>query len=259
MSLFKDLMDFTYSTTVQMLAGVANPPQAVVGHVTHMTTGSATLKVTSTAGMYDGETVTGAGIHVGTTITSVTDITTLVLSHAATATATIGNVIVGDPQNVAPLNYVDSVGVLSDPHLNYVFYLVNFENQNINQQLDVETNGAIDPTLTTRQTKYVRNLRIEWQLYGDDGMEWADTLRIMLFDPAIKDLFAAQGITLITDVQQAVFFPERINQQWYHRYDLHASFNQLVIKQTEIPAIAGTDIILESEKGVESECSILTA
>ena len=160
------------------------------------------------------------------------------------------------PQNILPLNYTESPAGLKDPHKNYVFYAVQFEGENINRQLDDLTVANTNPALTTRRVRYVRNLRIIWQTYGDDGFEWADTLRIMLFDSTIQQMFAVQGISLITDVSEPVYIPEKIGQQWYKRYDFSAKFNQLVTKETNVPAVSGTEIIVVDEKGVVSTCSV---
>jgi hypothetical protein len=160
-----------------------------------------------------------------------------------------------NPQYIAPLDLTESVGVLKDPHTNYIFYLVSFADTDINKQLEITSSGNSNSALVTQTTKYVRNLKIDWQLYGDDAFEWSDTLRIKLFSQSIKDLFKSQGISLITDVSQAVFVPEKINNQWYKRYDISAKFNQLVISTTAVPAISGTDVIIETEKGVVSQCS----
>lgn len=159
-------------------------------------------------------------------------------------------------QLLKPLNYADSPAALKSPHDNRVFYIVEFGNEDINRQIDDITGQNTDPTLVTREVKYVRNLIFRWQIYGDDGFEWADKIRIMLFDPTIQSLFAAQGISLITDVPQAIYVPEAKGQQWYKRYDISATFNQLVTFQTTVPAVSGTEIIFEDEKGVVSSCSV---
>jgi hypothetical protein len=161
-------------------------------------------------------------------------------------------------QNIAPLDYVDSVGVLQDAHSDYVFYLVAFANESINQQFDITTNTNSDPTLTTQSTKYVRNLQITWQIYGDDGMDWTDLIRLKLMEPDIVELFAEQGISLIPDVEQAFFIPEKVNNQWFHRYDLTARFNQLVEYDTTIAAISAADVIIETDKGEVAECLVST-
>jgi len=161
-----------------------------------------------------------------------------------------------DPQNVLPLNYSEVPAGLKNVHDDYVFYLVSFTDSPINRQMEINDNGSEDPALLTRSTKHVRNLRIDWQCYGDDAFEWSEQIRIMLFNEDVKQLLKAQGISLITDVPEPVFIPEMINHQWYYRYDIRASFNQLVTFQTTIPALASADIIIESEKGVEATCSV---
>lgn len=156
------------------------------------------------------------------------------------------------PQNILPLSYTESPAGLTDPHSNFVFYIVQFEDTGINRQIDDITAPNSDLTLVTQKIQYVRNLRFIWQTYGDDGFEWADTLRIRLFDSDIQTLLSAQGISLIPDIPAPVYIPEKIGQQWYKRYDLYAKFNQLVTRETTLPALANADIIIETEKGVET-------
>jgi hypothetical protein len=164
-----------------------------------------------------------------------------------------------DPQNILPLNEPRNPAGLKSPSDDYVFFLIRFTDSQINRQLDITDNGATDPTLLTRTTKHIRNVEILWQCYGDDAFEWAEQIRIRLFDPTIKELFAVQGISLITDVPEPVFIPEVINNQWYHRNDIRAEFNQLVTFQTSIPALRIAEVIIESEKGVEATCSVSQA
>jgi hypothetical protein len=159
------------------------------------------------------------------------------------------------PQNVKPLSFTESPAGLKDPHSDCVFYLVQFDDEGINRQIDDLTVPNSNPALTTKRTQYVRNLRIIWQTYGDDGFEWADTLRIKLMDQDILSLFKAQGITLIPGIQAPVYIPEKIGQQWYKRYDLFAKFNQLVTLESHPPAISGVDVIIIDEKGVIGTCS----
>lgn len=168
----------------------------------------------------------------------------------------LGLDLTAKPQNIMPLSSPDSPAGLTDPHSDFVFYLVQFDDTDINRQIDDITVENSNPALTTKRIQYVRNLRIIWQIYGDDGFEWADTIRTMLFDTDIQQLFAEQGISLITDVPEPIYFPEKINQHWYMRNDFSAKFNQLVTKESNVPAVSGTDIIIEDEKGVVGECSV---
>jgi hypothetical protein len=159
-------------------------------------------------------------------------------------------------QNVVPLYDPESVGVLKDPKRNYVFYLVQFTDDAINKQIDVVSEANPNNTLVTKKIKYVRNLRFAWQFYGDDGFEWADSLRMRLFDSDIKTLLANSGISIVTSVNEPVFIPEPIGNQWYKRYDLTAKFNQLVIRETTESAIANATVYIETDEGVVAECSV---
>jgi hypothetical protein len=238
------------NVTIQMLANVTNAPMPPVISVTSMISGSNTLAVSSTSSTFVGALIVGNGIPDNTTITDVSDDgITLTLSQLATATTDSGQVFVGDVQNVIPLNYPDSPAGIQNAHSDYAFYLVTFTDQNINRQMDVSTDTA-----GNRVTTYVRNLKIDWQIYGDDAFEWSDTLRIMLYDPDIRALFAAQGITLIPAINEPVFIPELKGNQWYHRYDVSAKFNQLVIMQVPSQVINSTNITIEDDKGVIVTC-----
>lgn len=78
------------------------PTQVAVGNifgaasltVTNQTQGSATLSVSSTAGVAAGQSIAGTGIPANTTISAIVNGTTLTLSQAATSAATSGTVSV---------------------------------------------------------------------------------------------------------------------------------------------------------------------
>ena len=160
-----------------------------------------------------------------------------------------------NPQNILPLDYTESPSGLDDPHSDYAFYLVQFDDADINRQIDTEIE-VLSPVTMNKKVKYVRNLRFIWQTYGDDGFEWADRIRIKLFDPDIQALFEDKGISLITDVPEPVYIPERIGQKWYKRYDLAAKFNQLVTVEESVSAVASAEIAIVDEEGVVGGCSI---
>lgn len=160
------------------------------------------------------------------------------------------------PQNIKPLDPTNNPAGKSKPSDNLAFYLVMFDDTDINRQIDDITDQNADPTLVTKKYQYVRNVRFIWQTYGDDGMEWADTIRFKLFMQDIQNMFAKQNMSLITDVPEPVYVPELIGQQWYKRYDLAATFNQLVEVDSALPAISGTEIYVETDKGVVGKCSV---
>lgn len=161
------------------------------------------------------------------------------------------------PQNIRPLDYRDSPAGLKTPDDDIIFYMVRFGNESLNRRIDDLTQPNSNPALTTRTIQYCRNLIFDWQVYGENGFENADKIRIALYsDPAIKELFAEKNISLIPEIPEPFFVPEPIGQQWYKRYDLSARFNQLVTSTSTVPAVSGTDIIIEDEKGVVGECSV---
>ena len=161
------------------------------------------------------------------------------------------------PQFIRPLDYTESPAGLKDPHTNMVFYIVQFTDEDINRQVDTIYSGNTDPALVSKKVKYCRNLRMIWQTYGDDGFEWADKIRInLLTSDDVHNILKQQGMSLIPDVSEPMYIPESIGEQWYKRYDLYADFNQLVVLEDTLPAVSGTDIIIETEKGVVGECSV---
>lgn len=160
------------------------------------------------------------------------------------------------PQNIIPFDLTDDSGVLTDPHSDVVLYHVQFDNRDSNRQIDTTVKDE-SPVSLNRQTRYVRTLRILWQIYGDDGFEWADRMRIKLFSPDVQSLLAAKGISLVTDVQEAQYVAEKVGQQWFRRYDLNADFNHLVTLEETVPTVASAEINVTDKKGVVSICSIL--
>lgn len=159
-------------------------------------------------------------------------------------------------QNIIPLYQPEGAGGIKDVHPDVVFYNLVFRDDGYNKQIEATISGNDDPALTTSTTKYNREFQLQFFCCGDNAFEWADTLRIMLFDRNITEDFAGQGMSLITAVREPDYAPESINQQWLERYDLRADFNHLVIKQSTIPAIAFADVIIESKNGVEATCSV---
>jgi|GEM_PF-2666968 len=162
----------------------------------------------------------------------------------------------GKSTSVLPFYSPEGAAGIKDVYTDLVFYRITFRDDPTNKQFDAIYTSNTNPALSTYTKKYNRTMRIDWGFCGNNAMEWADTLRIMLFDPSIRVDFATKGMSLIPEVEEAVFVPELIGQQWLHRYDLTADFNQLVIKQTTIPAIATADIIIVTDKGDVSECLV---
>ncbi len=159
-----------------------------------------------------------------------------------------------NPQNIRPLYPVPNPAALRNPHNDMVFYLAQFGDAPINRQIDVTTEGAGTDTIT-QITKHVRSLTFNWQLYGDNGMENADKIRIGLMRPDVQNMLEQNNISLIPDIPEPVYVPELIGMQWYSRYDLSANFNQLVIDTSTLSTIASADVVIETEKGVVNKCS----
>jgi len=159
-------------------------------------------------------------------------------------------------QNVVPIENYESVGGLRNPAQNFIFYGIQTTDDAINKQVDVIATTGTNEAIAYQKVQYVRNLRFTWHFYGDDGFEWADTMRVRLFDTDIRTMLSDLGITMVTNVPEAFYVPELIGGQWYKRYDLTATFNQLVTRTNELPAIALATVYIETEEGVVAECSV---
>lgn len=155
----------------------------------------------------------------------------------------------GSVTNVYPLNSPFNAAGLKKNDTDYVLYLISPTDYGINRQVDIDcivVNGQ-----TVQRVKQVKTWRLNWEFYGPDAAERADSVRLaLLSDSARKDDFAVQGMSLITDIPAPQYVPDAINMQWFERYDLYADFNQLVVTTSPTVEIDSTSITLEDDKGV---------
>lgn len=117
-----------------------------------------------------------------------------------------------------------------------VFLKINNEPDPIDKQRDViysekDTDNAI------RKVAYTRVHSIRWTLYGPNSFDNAEKIKNALYQPNYKDLFAKNNLFLVLNVENPVRFPELYNGQWWDRTDLEASYNENVVRTTEIPYI----------------------
>lgn len=120
------------------------------------TSGSTTITLASTAGLYAGSAISGTGIPSGTYIKSVTDSTDAVMTQAATATATVTATLNGGATKI-PTLYTTFVSALADWNLAQAGNIASAFDQNEVPDDDrflllsapYFTKMANDPVLTT--------------------------------------------------------------------------------------------------------------
>lgn len=151
--------------------------------------------------------------------------------------------------NIYPMNAPFNAAGLRKNTTDYVVFLISPTDRRINRQVDIsyqEIDGQ-----SVQIAKQVKIWRINWEFYGPDSAEWADKVRLaLLADSNRHDEFAAQGMSVITDIPAPQYLPDAINLGWFERHDLYADFNQLVVTTSPIDEIDSANIVLEDDKGV---------
>lgn len=117
-----------------------------------------------------------------------------------------------------------------------IFLKVNNEPDPIDKQRDVVYSEKDDDT-AIRQVSYTRVHSIKWTLYGPNSFNNADKIKNALYLPTYKELFSKNNLFLVLKVENPVRFPELYNGQWWERTDFEASFNEKVVRTTEVPYI----------------------
>jgi len=130
-----------------------------------------------------------------------------------------------------------------------VFIKVNVEFDPITQQRDVQYSDVSVDTLN-RKASYTRVQSIRWTIYGPNSYDNADKIRNAIFLPDVYNTLAQHHLFLVVDVQAPVRAPEEYNGQWWERVDFVANYNELVIRNADIPHITSIKITTQTQKGV---------
>lgn len=117
----------------------------------------------------------------------------------------------------------------------------------VDDKLARELNIVYDPDqqdneYAIKRTGYTRVHKIDWTLYGPNSYDNADLIRNLIFSYDYMLEFRQKNLFLITDVAMPTRLPELYNNQWWERTDFSCTFNEAVIRETEIPYITSTDI-----------------
>lgn len=121
------------------------------------------------------------------------------------------------------------------------FLMVNYDDDPYTRQVEV-TYQENTETAANMVTSSTRLLRVTWICYGPNSFDDADNIKAKLFTPEIKLLAAQSNLALITDVPMPVRSPELFNGQWWDRTTFYARFNELVIRQSDVPYIQYADV-----------------
>ncbi|SFU71103.1 phage neck terminator protein [Alicyclobacillus macrosporangiidus] len=143
-----------------------------------------------------------------------------------------GAVRIGWPMDGAPAWHITD---------DVCFVLVTYVDNPITRQIE-RSYSPLDPDNANMAHSYIDSVRVSWTLYGPNAFERADIIRAALFQPSTTDTLAANNLGLVTDVPMPIRVPELFNGQWWSRATLYADFNQLVIRQTSVPYITGSDV-----------------
>lgn len=101
-----------------------------------------------------------------------------------------------------------------------------------------------DSDYALKETGYTRVHKVDWTLYGPNAYDNADKIRFKVLSKEYFEDFKVNNLFLITDVTMPVRLPELFNGQWWERVDFQASYNELVVRRSQLPYFVGTDINL---------------
>ena len=124
-----------------------------------------------------------------------------------------------------------------------VFLRITPQDDKIARPQDILYNtNASDYAL--KEVGYTRVHKVDWTLYGPNSYDNADLIRYKVLSKDYLEDFRKSNLFLITDVTMPVRLPELFNGQWWERTDFSASYNELVVRRSQLPYILGTDIRL---------------
>lgn len=141
------------------------------------------------------------------------------------------------PINGAPaLNITDNV----------TFIKVLFPDDDYNRIRDVVYTDAEDDDNINQVTGYTRVVQVIWTCYGPTAEDRVQRIRDYLFYDDIHDSLAPYDLFLITDIEEPRRVPEFFETRWWERVDMHAEFNERIIRNRVIPAIRRVPVIIDT-------------
>lgn len=125
-----------------------------------------------------------------------------------------------------------------------VFLRITPQDDKMARELNIvyKTPEEISNEYLIRNTGYTRVHKIDFTLYGPNSYDNADVIRNSIFSYDYMLKFRKKNLYLITDVAMPTRLPELYNGQWWERTDFSCTFNEAVIRETQVPYINSTDI-----------------
>lgn len=125
-----------------------------------------------------------------------------------------------------------------------VFLRITPEDNRLARQMDILYNDddALSKLDVKKSVGYTRVHKVSWTLYGPNSYNNADLIRHLIFDTDYTKEIRRNNLFLITSVSMPLRIPELFNKQWWERTDFSATFNEAVIRESEVPIINSTNI-----------------
>jgi len=119
-----------------------------------------------------------------------------------------------------------------------------------NRQRDVSYRDNV--TNLIRKDQYTRVLSVFFIFYGPNSFDRAEDIRYKVLLPEWKYELARIKLFALTEIPAPVRIPELFQGRWWERSDLSVQFNQLISRESEVPAIEGAGIVIKQECGKET-------
>ena len=101
------------------------------------------------------------------------------------------------------------------------------------------------------ETWYTRVIGLDLVLYGPNSWANAMLIRDSIYKYESQTTLKDSNLHLIPDISSPVRFPELFSSQWWERVDLSMRFNELVIREDNIPFIESVEVIIGTDLGAE--------
>ena len=131
-----------------------------------------------------------------------------------------------------------------------VFLKAYFDPDQITQQRDTKYGDDVGDGVNQQvTTTYVRVHAVDFDVYGPHAEENAEKLHNGFLDDTSTTLPEA-NVALVLDPYSTVWEPENFEGQWWPVGHLRLRYNEDVKLYTQIPWLASTQIIVETDQGI---------
>ena len=215
-----------------------------------LVTGSPIARVTNTALLYQGESLSGTGVADGTLISGVSPDGMVVLDRGATATG-------------------DKDLTVTDPDAYFKVRIGWQEEGQPGPQIDIPTvtircstfdtefsrmrdNGLYSQTdsIITYREEFTRCWKTYWTFYGPNSSDHARAVKSALTKiQFIQDLLAQSNLYVNPSIEEASRGPELFQGRWWDRVDLMAEFNEQITETTTVGTVQSVEVKVFDKDG----------